>query len=606
MAKDKKDKKKKLVISLWINQTKYNYGCLCTFCKKQTAILHCKECPDFFCLDCDTTAHATKKRESHVRDKLSKLDLKAASGLLTRYVRLVQHLKRCQKLARKVYRRYFDTRTLCHYYYNSKYGYVTWRKPYCLRLEELFGFYDENSGASKIQCLYHLWKARVKVTEKLILYYRKVFDRAKGRFYYTWLGPGELLPKANWNAPFHFGKRGYPRDIKPIFTRDAAAVVIQRQWRTVLTFKFLRALTRAAYEQRWDPVSGSWTYFHKETDILYTKKPLVMRNEPWDPDFVPGWDKDDVKMFLRRIGLKRYAMALYDYGIDGRALLLLDDEDFDNLDITNKIHRIKIKVEIKKRYPHEFKERVSEEMTMRREAIRKYKLFTMASNHIQAVFRGYLARKAVWLKKELIRVAQFQEAMAKEVDYSGIWWTKREEIPTRRMVPYNAANPRAVVELEEPETPGALQTLKGKDTQLKLPAIPLKLFGRKRDHKTLKGWGRIDAKHEFNAVDISAYIDHKGRGAENFSGTDNLTRAYSLKLLKKGYDKRRAARAGSQENLVLDGGDDSDEETKEEPKKKNDDFEDEEDEEDDTFGEEDEKRAKAAKRQEAKDAGITD
>jgi hypothetical protein len=230
----------------------------------------------------------------------------------------------------------------------------------------------------------------------------------------------------------------------------------------------------------------------------------------------------------------------------------------------------------------------------------------MASNHIQAVFRGYLARKAVWLKKELIRVALFQETLAKEVDYSSIWWTKREEIPTRRMVPYNAANPRAVVEIEEPETPGILDNLKGKGTQLKLPAIPLKLFGRKRDHRTLKGWGRIDAKHDFNAVDISAYLDHKGRGAENFTGTDNLTRAYSLKLLKKGYDKRRAARAGSQEDISYgDDGGDSDEETKkEEPKKDDLDFF--EEEEDDTFGEEDDKRAKAAKRQEAKDAGIVD
>ena len=203
-------------------------------------------------------------------------------------------------------------------------------------------------------------------------------------------------------------------------------------------------------------------------------------------------------------------------------------------------------------------------------------------------------------------VAAFQENLEKEVDYSGIWWTKREEIPTRRMVPYNAANPRAVVEMEEPETPGILKTLKGKGTELRLPAIPLKLFGRKRDHKTLKGWGRLDAKHDFNEVDISSYIDHKGRGAENFTGTDNLTRAFSMKLLKKGYDTKRAAKAGSQEDLAFDGGDESDEEEKEDPKKKKANVEeDDEDEEDDTFGEEDEKRAKAAKRKEAEDAGIT-
>jgi hypothetical protein len=452
-----------------------------------------------------------------------------------------------------------------------------------------------------------LWRARVEVSAKLIEYYRKVFDRKRGRFYYTWLGSSTLLPKSNWKAPFHFGKRGYPRDITPIFTRDAAAVVIQRKWRTMLTYKFLYALTRAAYDQIWDPVSGSFTYYNKQTEILSRTKPKIMGNKPWDPNFVPGWTKEDVKMFLRRIGLKRYALALYDYGIDGKALLLLDDEDYDNLNIFNKIHRVKIRVEIKKRYPVEFKERVSEEMTMRREAIRKFKLFTMASNHIQAVFRGYLARKVVWLKKELIRTAEFQAQLGKEIDHSGIWWTNREEIPTRRMVPYNSANPRAVVEIEKPETPGILDTLKGGSTQLKLPAIPLKLFGRKRDHKTTAGWGRLDAKHEFQNVDISAYLDHRGRGAENFTGTDNITRAYSLKLLKKGYDVRRANKAGSQDDLVFDGGDDDESTavaTTTTAKKEND-LDDEDEEEDDTFGEEDEKRAKAAKRAAAEAAGIT-
>ena len=87
--KKDKDKKKKLVISLWINKTKYNYGCMCTFCGKVTAILHCPDCPDFFCHDCDIPEPSTKKREMHVRNKLSKLDLKSAAGLVTRYVRLI-------------------------------------------------------------------------------------------------------------------------------------------------------------------------------------------------------------------------------------------------------------------------------------------------------------------------------------------------------------------------------------------------------------------------------------------------------------------------------------------------------------------------------------
>lgn len=596
--KDKKDGKIK--ISLWINKTAYKYGCLCTFCKLNTAILHCPDCPDFLCKECDISTHAVAKRAGHIRSTLSKLDLKAASGLVTRYVRLVQHLKNNIVLARSIYRRYFDMKTLCHYYYNSKYGYVTWRKPYCLRQEELFPFYTEHTGASKIQCVYHLWKCRVKVCELIRKYYRKIFDRAKGRFYYTWLGKSTLLPKSSWYKPKHFGKRGYMRDILPIFTKDVAAVIIQRKWRTVLTYRFLHALVRASYDQLWDPVTGAFTYYHLETEILYRHKPKLLGSHPWDPNFIPGWGKEEVKLFLRRIGMKKYAQSFYDYEIDGKGLLLLDDEDFENLEIDSIIHRKKIKVETKRVYGKEFRDRISEAQTLRRENIRKFKLFSMACRQIQCVFRGYLARKDAKVRRELIRLEHFQGEVKKEVERSGIWWTDRDEIPTRRMLPFNLANKFGLSEDSSSDLqPGVMEKLKGGGkTTLKLPAIPLKLFGRKRDHKTVEGWGRLNSGNQFEKVDISAYLDHKGRGAENFSGTDNISRAYSWKLYKTGYDKRRAAKAGDD---TLGGGElKAEEDAKEaarkaeeaKKKKEADEAAEEEEGEDDTFQEEDDARAK--------------
>ena len=67
IAQNKKEKKKKIEISLWINKTKYEYGILCTFCAKLPAVCHCSECPDFYCPSCDISAHSTKKRQGHIR-----------------------------------------------------------------------------------------------------------------------------------------------------------------------------------------------------------------------------------------------------------------------------------------------------------------------------------------------------------------------------------------------------------------------------------------------------------------------------------------------------------------------------------------------------------
>jgi len=545
--KDTDGKEKKVVISLWINKTKYSYGKLCTFCNKLTAILHCPDCTDFFCFDCDVAAHSVKKRADHVRSTMSKLNLAQASGLVTRYVRLVQHLKLLQKKIRKIYRRYFDKNTLCHYYYNPVYGTVSWKKPYCLRKEELFPHHNEYSGATKIQLMYHLWKARIKINANLRLYYRKIFDRSRGRFYYAWHGPSQLLPRASWRAPKLFGKRGYPRDIAPIYTKDVASIIIQRQWRAIMVRRLFYALVRTSYDQLWDPVSGSFTYLHRETDVLYRKKPLLLGNQPWDPNFIPDWTKHDVSIFMRRIGLKQYANTLFEYGINGRTLVQLDQEDFDNLNIFNKVHIRKIQVEVAKRFTVVKRERISEEHAFRREKIRKIKIFTAASLAIQVSFRMYLARKELKMRKELKRLRLFEAEVKAEVARMGVWWANREDIPSKTLTESSVPEVPAIKQKQnekgvEKGANAMSQVLKNSSGQLKLPFIPLKLFGRKRDHLTAKGWGKFQSHGVLTKVDLTPYLDHQGKGAENFTGTDNITRAFSLKLNRKGYDSRRGTR----------------------------------------------------------------
>ncbi len=90
------------------------------------------------------------------------------------------------------------------------------------------------------------------------------------------------------------GKRSYPKDILPIFTLDVAVITIQRKWRAILMRQFLRALVRAAYDEVWDPVHGRFNYYHLETETLYTEKPLLLRDEPWDPHRIPEWSIDRV------------------------------------------------------------------------------------------------------------------------------------------------------------------------------------------------------------------------------------------------------------------------------------------------------------------------
>eukprot|EP01035_Chromulina_nebulosa_P004052 gene4052-5538_t len=184
IAQNKKEKKKKIEISLWINKTKYEYGILCTFCAKLPAVCHCSECPDFYCPSCDISAHATKKRQGHIRNLLSKLTLDAAAKRVTFAVRYHAKLRSLQKRCRKLFKRRFDRKTLCYYYFNTVYRTSSWRKPYCLRKEELCPYFSRSYAASKIQNLYYIWKAHAKTREQLKKQYVKIFDRKYKEFYY--------------------------------------------------------------------------------------------------------------------------------------------------------------------------------------------------------------------------------------------------------------------------------------------------------------------------------------------------------------------------------------------------------------------------------------
>eukprot|EP01038_Epipyxis_sp_PR26KG_P009811 gene9811-13202_t len=465
----KKEKKQKIVLCLYINGVTYEYGLLCTFCGKLKAVLHCPECTDFYCASCDVTAHLTKKRKDHVRSKISKYSMDDAANVITRAIRYYIHMLLLRIKCRAKIIRFFDRVTLNYYYYNTVYDTVSWRKPYCLGREELFPYMKPEYAASKCQNLYYLWKARLASRTNILSQYSKIFDRRNGIFYYAYNGKSLLLPKQSWKKPKLLGKRSFPKDLVPIFTRDVAALIIQRKWRSILIRQFLCALVRATHDEVWDPVSGQFTYYHRDAEVLHKSKPKLLRSQPWDPNRVPDWSIERVSLFLRRIGLKRYVDIFKSYDVDGNTLVLLDDEDYANLNITNKLHITKIRVEIKRIYkPHpDSKElQMTEAHAQRRELIRRQKMFMAAATLIQTRFRMHSAKKELHLRKEIKRLksTQFQQ---EQMRISGaIWWTELKNLPSKQMT-----------------TSGMIE-FKGH----MLP--PIKTYGRHRDFLSHKGWGK--------------------------------------------------------------------------------------------------------------------
>jgi hypothetical protein len=464
---------------------------------------------DFYCEPCDKTAHSHKKRKHHIRAVLSLYDIPQAATICTHAVVFFYHLRNLQRVCRDTIRRYFDPVTLCHFYYNPVYGDVSWRKPYCLRQEELFPFLTPDQAAARMQGLYRMRKARQNTMKEMKIQFQKIFDRSTGRFYFAYTGASPLVAKQSWYPPKVLKLRGIYGTVPLIFTQDVAALIIQRKWRAVLVRQFLKTICRTAYERQWDPVRGDWKYVNKDdqTELLY--KPLVLRGDFWDPNEIPDWTVHDVCIFIRRLGYKQYAQDIKYFKVDGRTLLLLDTGDYANINIKDIIHIRKIQVEIDKRWPPWLRESINSLHLVRREKLKRQNELEAAAVVMQRVYRGHRGRIDAEQVREVRRVSAQKKQFDHEISASAVWWLAT--IEHQNHATYQA--PRQSVGTVNPPP------------EIKLP--PLKVFGRKRTHYSCLGWGQHEGSKGFVPLQDPNYSDN------------HITTQFTHNLKKTGYDRRR-------------------------------------------------------------------
>lgn len=196
--------------------------------------------------------------------------------------------------------------------------------------------------------------------------------------------------------------------------------------------------------------------------------------------------------------------------MDGNALVLLDDEDYENMGVTNRIAIRKIRVEIDRIYRPVRPVVMSEEHEARREKIRRHKMFMAAALKIQRQFRRYRAQKEAQMIREINRLKRAEQRLNKRIEATNIWWTENEKMQVKK--------------------PGEAALISS--TGVKLP--PLKTFGRRRDYLSYKGWGRRgnDLKGTW-LPSLAAVLD------KNFMGDTHPTLIFSEKLRVKGYDEKR-------------------------------------------------------------------
>ncbi|CAN0133005.1 unnamed protein product, partial [Laminaria digitata] len=106
---------------------------------------------------------------------------------------------------------------------------------------------------------------------------------------------------------------------------------------------------RKTYTQEIDPITGAECYRNIETGEVSSKKPLALGSERWDLDDMLLWTVDEVVLFIRRCGLKRFVPRLRRYNVDGALLMTFDPEDFLLLGEADSVNTKKILLAIERR-----------------------------------------------------------------------------------------------------------------------------------------------------------------------------------------------------------------------------------------------------------------
>ena len=233
--------------------------------------------------------------------------IKAATRMQNLY-RSRKSWQRLNKIARRIYVKFYDTKSDRFYYFNPRTKKSYWKKPVLLGhfdapLDEssekpkIFAKdLDEDIAASMLQSSYRKRLARRRVLELVEAVYVRVKDETTGRYYFLNKNNG----RSTWNAPLgvdtihdltkedleEIEKRNNgveQRSDKDLFEEERnkeivlrAATRLQAIWRGHHERDKIHRLVERIFEKVFDQSSGKYYYFNSMTNTSQWNKPRLM------------------------------------------------------------------------------------------------------------------------------------------------------------------------------------------------------------------------------------------------------------------------------------------------------------------------------------------
>lgn len=487
--KDKKSKKskkskKKSKNKFHVNGTEYSIGIICQMCTEMEAVVHCPECPDFLCEKCDFEKHRHAKRADHVRTFLSQLPYKRAIHLIKWPLKHCLARQTSKRLCRERYRRFYDSSARMYYYMEQRTLETQWHKPFTLKQEELIPLPTPDFSAQKIQSMFRNREALKIARHTCAEVVDKIWSRDAGMFYYHNNSKSPLcdegievpdvglvrLDRVSWHKPLILGQK----ELRPLWTDDIAAMMIQGMWKAHLARQFMMSFVRQHFIRIWNPMQGCFMFKNKETGKVVGMMPTLTGKNKWQPDDVREWSTADVVVWVRRLGLKQYVKPLTDFNIYGKLLLCLDWEDFVDMGFNRSIEIKRVLLEyerlmnrVEPGFFFDFKPDETE--LLRRGAIRQHHRMIRSAIYIQTAFRAKNAKDQIKKFKLFVKLEKDKQAREKQRLESQVWWGSRLPDDMHKFKNHDVDNYGRVSRAEAD--------------------FSVKDFGWRRDYNSARGWG---------------------------------------------------------------------------------------------------------------------
>ncbi|CAM9347272.1 unnamed protein product [Ectocarpus fasciculatus] len=386
---------------------------------------------------------------------------------------------------------------------------VTWSKPRLLGKEELRPFLTANEAAFKMQQLHRNWKAREIARDAMRVAWNRVYSPQERRFFFFYKGSSPLvLPTtASWTQPCR--SIGGIWVWRPVLSEHVAAMRIQNLWRNFAGRRDLRERVRQMYSMEHDPITGAECYRNLKTGEVSDRKPLSLGSERWDQDDMMLWTVEEVVMFIRRCGLKRFAPKLRHFHVDGALLMTFDPEDFLLLGQADSVNAKKILLNIERRSAFNGYNKRAKDL-LRRAALRQRHFEGTQAEIIQRWWREMMriALREIWKKTQKTAKA-IEEREQKRKD-SEIWWTER------------------------------VRDYSGLDANVKL-------YGRRSNILGVRGWGRWDTVgDQWTPAPEEVGAPHRSRLMYRDAPDGTAAPVHAIKEMQYKEDRarRRANRSG--------------------------------------------------------------